>query len=228
MRVSPIGFKDVLPSTIRSVRQGGIMASQAALVDPVRRFHRKLLREFLTAGPPRIDVVRSAATASACEAGEALAILGSADLVHVNPVTCEVEVAYPFSAAPTSHLVHAGAYPAAHAMCAIDAVGILLMSGELGSINSVDPISREPLAIVRCGDGWELTPPTIAVLLAAQIGCWGPISAACSFTSFYSRADLADRELMMRSDVCGRVLAWPEALAIAEYEFGSLLAGATD
>jgi mercuric reductase len=55
-----------------------------------------------------------------------------------------VTVAYPFSGAPTRQQVELDGFPAVHAMCAIDALGIPVMAGRDGRITATDPPRRNP------------------------------------------------------------------------------------
>src|SRR5215211_4459432 len=54
----------------------------------------------------------------------ALAALTAADMVHTDPATGMVSVAYPFSGRITLHRVALAGGPTVQAMCALDALGI--------------------------------------------------------------------------------------------------------
>jgi hypothetical protein len=55
---------------------------------------------------------------------QALGALAAADLVHSDPASGTIGVAYPFSGRPTSHQVELAGGPTVSAMCALDALGI--------------------------------------------------------------------------------------------------------
>ena len=56
----------------------------------------------------------------------------------------QIEVAYPFSRRSTGHTVHLTGHLPVAAMCAIDALGIPLMTGADGVIDSTDPTTGTP------------------------------------------------------------------------------------
>jgi hypothetical protein len=217
-------FADVLPITISSVSQGGIAASQQSLNQKTRDFHRMILRRFLETGkPPTVIELADLATACGCFLDDGINSLVQADLLQIDGERGHVVVAYPLSAIETAHVVSSAAYPSIHAMCAIDALGVLSMSKCPGSVTSVDPVTGTSILAAYDGEQWAWTPKSASVLLAAEIGCCGPISAACSFTAFYESAESAVTGLSTHGDVCGRVLTQDEAEQMALLEFGPLL-----
>lgn len=58
----------------------------------------------------------------------------------------DVGVAYPFSRRPSGHLVQLDRGPAVWAMCAIDALGIPVMTGRDAAIVSADPAAMSLIA----------------------------------------------------------------------------------
>jgi hypothetical protein len=120
----------------------GVDGRQAVLPDPLQAFHRRLLKAFVTGtGAPDAAVVARQATELGLDPEAALAALGAADLVHTDPATGSISIAYPFSGRPTPHRVELAGGPAVFAMCAVDALGIPQMLRRDGRISSVDPAS---------------------------------------------------------------------------------------
>ena len=226
MSASPRFFADVLPDTLTAVANGGIAASQAALPPVLRSFHRRLLAEFLHTGAvPEQGWLGRTAAALDLDLEAALGRLGSADLVHRNASSGRVEVAYPLSGRGTAHTVHAAGLPPVSAMCAVDALGVLTMSGRDGTILSTDPTTGEAVQVERTGPDWRALPEAAVVLLGSEDGCGGAIAVACVLANFHSDAERAEFFLAERAGVSGRVLSLAEAVRVAENEFGPLLAG---
>ena len=216
-------FDDVLPKTISVLARGGIAASQGKLAPTVRLFHQELLRMFLRAGQaPHVSQLVVPADRLGLEIVEAMSILAQADLVHLDPETRAVAVAYPLSGWPSPHRVVLSGGTTLAAMCAVDAIGIPLMTGESATISSSDPLTGQEIR-VRHDAGLWMWEPSSAVVVLASDGCEGPIFAACTHTAFHATADLASAYLSDRPSYTGRVLSQREATTVAEREFGSLL-----
>jgi hypothetical protein len=95
-------------------------ARRAARQQPLARL---ILRTFLERGGP-IPVEDIIATSPGAEPGtihDALVALDDEDLIRVR--TGQIDLAYPFSAAPTPFLVRLSGGRARHACCATDALG---------------------------------------------------------------------------------------------------------
>jgi amino acid transporter len=215
-------FADVLPASISSVGQGGIAASHRALNPTLQRLHSRVLRMFLERGyPPTREEVHALARECELDGDLSIAALVGADLLHFTDDV--LSVAYPLSAQRTPHTVVTTAYPPVKAMCAIDALGVLSMTHVLGTVNSSDPITKKSIRITRTENRWSWDPPEAVVVLAAEIGCCGPIAEACTFTAFYASRESATAGLVAHGEVCGRVLSQEEAECMASLEFGGLL-----
>ena len=112
-----------------------VAAAAQQLPLTIRELHRAVLRRFLDRGQCHRDDLRKTANALGVELDDALYLLDRADLVHT-AADGLIEVAYPFSGRPTAHTVHLTGHPQVAAMCAIDALGIPLMTGSDGVIES--------------------------------------------------------------------------------------------
>ena len=101
-----------------------------------RPLPRLILRTFLDRGGPIPveDIVKALPQASAQATRDALATLEDEDLIRIR--AGQIDVAYPFSAAPTPYLVKFPGGRDRHACCATDALGMASMVGEAVEIAS--------------------------------------------------------------------------------------------
>lgn len=105
----------------------------------LRALQQQVLRSFTTTGrPPAASALAETAALYGTKADAVLAGLHAADFLRLSPGG-EIRAAYPFSAAPTPHMVDIDDGPQVHAMCAIDALGIAAMLGPDVMISSVNP-----------------------------------------------------------------------------------------
>jgi alkylmercury lyase-like protein len=223
MKPSIRTFGDVLPSTIDVLARGGIAASQAKLAPATQLFHRGLLELFLHKGlPPTLDEFRPLAARLGLNPDEAMATLAEADLVHLDQETNSIAVAYPLSGRPSPHRVVTIDGTTLTAMCAVDALGIPLMTRKSATIESADPVTGDEIRVRWERETWTWQPTTTVVVLAAA-GCEGPIADACAHTAFHVNAELAHEFLAGRPNYTGQVLSQQEATQVAEQEFGPLL-----
>src|SRR5712691_12248536 len=102
----------------------GGAAKRAGLAAGPRAVYQAVLRAFAATGrPPEPAELESAARRHGITAGQALATLAAADVLGLDDEG-RIRMAYPFSAAPTPHLVTIAGGPLVYSMCAIDALGI--------------------------------------------------------------------------------------------------------
>jgi hypothetical protein len=205
---------------------GGVKGRQAALPGPLRAFHRRLLGAFLTeAGPPATAVV--ARLAGELEPRAALAALAAADVVHTDPATGMVSVAYPFSGRFTLHRVALAGGPTVQAMCALDALGIPQMTRRDGRISSTDPTSGQPITVEVHSGAWRWQPATTVVLAATTTAagerCRAVADCCCPYINF--PADPRDADVYRRTHLgmAGELLDQAEAVEAARRVFGGLL-----
>ncbi|MFC4951000.1 organomercurial lyase [Pseudonocardia sp. GCM10023141] len=203
----------------------GVGARLATLSGEVRALHREILLAFLTTGQPphRNDLPPT----DGLDRGDAFAQLTGLDIVQLD-ADGYVVVAYPFSGRPTGHTAQLdspdnGTAPVLQAMCAIDALGIPLMTGLDGEISSSDPDDQQPIRVERRGDTWTWTPPDAAVLLAQSSGCGSAADLLCPTVTFHTSHQSAEEHLRTRPDLTGVVLEQTHALTVARQSFGTLL-----
>lgn len=195
---------------------------QAALPPALRDLHRAVLRAFLDTGdPPTATQLHAEAERLGLDPREALASLADHDMVHLADGT--VTVAYPFSGIPTPHRVELVDAPPVWAMCAIDALGIPLMTGRDGRIRSADPTTGRSIHVSVRGGRWEWDPDTAVTVVAATAGCATAADACCRTVNFYESAENANAFLAAAAGVTGQVLGRAESVEAAGVVFGSLL-----
>ena len=201
-----------------------VAASAAQLPPAIRELHRAVLRGFRDNGQAHRDDLHPAAAAFDVDLDDALHQLAVADLVHTAP-DGQIEVAYPFSGRPTGHTVHlTGRRPVA-AMCAIDALGIPLMTGTDGVIGSADPDTGTPIRIQRRGDQWSWQPATAVVVIGHTDCCGTLANTICRSITFHTDPQHAQAHLDNHPELHGHIIGQTDAIALADYVFGPLLAG---
>ena len=200
-----------------------VAASAQQLPPAIRELHRAVLRSFRDNGYAHREKLHSIAAALGVELDNALHLLATADLVHTAS-DGQVEVAYPFSARPTGHTVHLTGHPPVAAMCAIDALGIPLMTGADGVIDSADPDSGNPIRIQRCGSEWTWQ-PAIAVVVIGHTDCTGTLAnTMCRSITFHTNRQSAQAYLDNHPELHAVIVGQADAIALADYAFGPLLA----
>ncbi|HET9117143.1 MAG TPA: alkylmercury lyase family protein [Pseudonocardiaceae bacterium] len=148
--------------------------------------------------------------------------LADADLVQLG-ADGYVMVASPFSGRPTGHVVQLEEGTVVSAMCAIDALGIPLITGEDAVIVSTDPSDAHPVRIERRGEAWWWAPEDTAVLVAQSSGCGPAATCLCSAITFHTNRRRAAEYLRRRAELTGCVFDQTQAVEIARLSFGSLL-----
>jgi Alkylmercury lyase len=200
-------------------------ARLARLSDAERDLYCWVLRSFADGGTPEPDAACDTARRLGLEPAQALEKLAREDLVHQDPRTGEIAVAYPFSGRPTAHRVHLGSARDVHAMCAVDALGIAFMLGEPTEVVSADPLTKEEIRIwVDPGRRLLWEPEGAAVFAGAQRGDGPSAAVCCAFVNFFASRQSAQRYVRETSAVRGEVLSIPEAAEMGRKIFGDVLA----
>jgi len=205
---------------------GSIAGRAERLPGPLRELHRAVLRRFLEAGaPPTARWLRQAA-AEAGLGASAVDELAAADAVHV--VNGVVAVAYPFSGTATPHRVALDGLPAVYAMCAIDALGLPLMTGRDGQITSADSYDGTPIVVSVRGGTWLWTPSSAVVVAGRATDCGTECSsfqAMCPNTAFHASPESARAHLARHGDLDAQILDQDTAIECGRLNFGALLTG---
>jgi hypothetical protein len=201
--------------------RGGVAVRQSGLLPELRQLHRAVLPAFLATG--RGPHQRDLPLAGGVDRDEAFRQLRGADLVHVDS-DGYMRAAYPFSGRMTGHFVQLGDGLVVSAMCAIDALGIPLMTGHDAVIVSNDPVGGHSIRVERRGDGWRWSPGETVVLLAQSGGCGPAADCPCPAITFHTSRQRATDHLRSRPDWTGQVLDQAGAIEVARWSFASLLA----
>jgi hypothetical protein len=200
-----------------------LAATAQLLPQAIRELHRAVLRGFRDHGQAYRDDLHPTAAALGVDLDDALHQLASADLVHTAP-NGQIEIAYPFSSRPTGHTVHLTGHPPVSAMCAIDALGIPLMTGTDGVIDSADPDTGTPIRIQRHDDQWTWQPAT-AVVVIGHTDCCGTLAKTmCRAITFHTDPQRAQSHLNNHPELQGFVVDQLDAIRLADCAFGPLLA----
>src|SRR5439155_18553699 len=154
----------------------------------------------------------------------ALATFAREDLVHHDPATGAILVAYPFSGTPRGHRVVIDGRHAVEAMCAVDALGIAPMLGVTVEITSHDPHTGAEIRVrVDLGEGawWE---PETAVVLDGCVCTDGPSYCnCCAALNFFESGESALGYLVANPEISGHAIPLPEAIELGRSIFGDLL-----
>jgi hypothetical protein len=206
--------------------RAGVDGRQAVLPDPLQAFHRRLLKAFVTGtGAPDGAVVARRAAELGLDPEAALAALAAADLVHTDPATGSISIAYPFSGRPTPHRVELAGGPAV-LPCAVDALGIPQMLRRDGRISSVDPASGQPIT-AEVHDGlWRFQPATTVLLVGRAAGgdAGGPVAdCCCPFINFHINREAAEAYRRAHPGMTATLFGQAEAVKAAGQAFGGLL-----
>lgn len=199
-----------------------VAASAEQLPPALRELHRAVLRGFRDGGRVHRDDLHPIAAALGVDLDDALHQLASADLVHTAP-DGQIEIAYPFSRRLTGHTVHLSGHRPVAAMCAIDALGILLMTGTDGVIDSADPDTGTPIRVQRCGDEWTWQPATAVVVIGRTDCCGTLANTVCGSITFHTDPYNAQSHLNNHPELRGVILDQADAIALADCAFGPLL-----
>lgn len=197
-------------------------ALRAQLPPAIRELHRGVLRGFRDHGQAHRDDLHPTAAALRAGLDDAMHQLASADLVHCAP-DGQIEIAYPFSGRATGHTVHLTGHPPVAAMCAIDALGIPLMTGTDGVIDSTDPGTGAPIRVQRRGDEWTWQPATAVVVMGHTDCCSTLANTVCRSITFHADPQLAQFHLDHRPGLQGFIIGQDDAIAFAQGAFGHLL-----
>lgn len=188
----------------------------------IRELHRAVLRAFRDYGRASRGDLQPTAAALGVDLDDALHRLATADLVHSAP-DGQIEIAYPFSSRPTGHTVHLTGHPRVAAMCAVDALGVPLMTGIDGVIDSADPDTGAPIQIRCRGDEWSWQPATTVVVIGHTDFCGSLADTVCRSITFHTDAQQAQSHLGKHPELHGHVVGHTEAIALADYAFRGLL-----
>jgi len=221
------------PGAVGRAGRGMLAPAEGGL----RAVQQQVLRTFATTGrPPATPALAEAAARYGTTPEAVLARLHAEDLARLGQGG-QIRAAYPFSAVPTRHQVDIDGGPRAHAMCAIDALGIAAMLGTATTIISTDPGTGEPVIVTVHADGksaaWQ---PPAAVVFSGRRTWWGPgdfppggraiapdEAVCCGYVNFFAAYASAAAWASAHFEVTGQILGQAEALRLGARIFGDLL-----
>jgi hypothetical protein len=199
-------------------------ARVAPLSPGERRLYDWILNAFAAGTPPPADALADTASSFGIDVEAALATLAREDLVHHDPATGAILVAYPFSGTPRGHRVLIDGAHYVEAMCAIDALGIAPMLGLQIEIFSRDPHTGTEVWVrldPAEGAWWE---PQTAVVLDGCLCTDGPsYRSCCTALNFFESGESALGYLIANPDIRGRAIPLPEAIELGRSIFADLL-----
>ena len=210
-----------VPEWLDSLGRGG-RGRVAPAEGGLRAVHQAVLRSFLQTGAPP-DFSASAGH-PAPEASQVLGELAEGDFVHLDQAG-QIAAAYPFSAQPTPHRVHITGCATVFAMCAVDALGISVMTGRPVTIESADPSTGEPVTVEVDGNRSTWHPATAVVYVGRTAGeNAGPSAAVCcGHMNFFGTGAAAASWAAAHTGITGDILGQERALQLGIGIFGQLL-----
>lgn len=196
--------------------------NQAGLPPQLQVLHRAVLRSFLDGSPaPTHRWFCEEASRLSLDPDEAQARLAEVDLVHIS--ADRLSVVYPFSGAPTRHQVHRAESRPVWAVCAIDALGVLEMTGEDGVVTSSDPETSAPIRVERHQGEWMWEPEPTVVAIAIPTTSGTSAELLCPQIDFHTDLECAESYLNTGAGSVGHVLDQDTAIQLADRVFGPLL-----
>ena len=189
-----------------------------------RALYRWILASFAGAAAPPVDLLCDRASELDLQIEETLDLFATLDLVHHDPATGEILVAYPFSARPRGHAVLIDSTHRVEAMCAIDALGIAPMLQQPIEISSRDPLSGSEIWVrLDPGEGaW--CEPRSTVVLAGSASCDGPsFRGCCDVLNFFETEASANSYLAEHPELTGFPITIPDAIEAGRRVFADLM-----
>jgi Alkylmercury lyase len=186
------------------------------------RLHQRVLRSFIGEAGATNEQLVAWAEEERVDPDQAYRVLAARDLVHRDPGSGNVAVAYPFSGMPTPHRVRLGTGSEVYAMCALDALGVAFMLDAPTDVVSRDPKTAESIEVsVRPHGRSDWRPADAAVV----VGCGGTGTSAacmCPHTNFVASTDHG-HALMEEMQGSVSLLSMSDAIEAGRELFGDLL-----
>lgn len=209
--------------TVNFLAGGG--GKRAGLAPGPRAVYQAVLRGFAATGrPPRPAELDDTARRHGITVSQALRTLAAADVLGLDG-RGRIRMAYPFSAAPTRHVVAIAGGPQVWSMCAIDALGIPVMLGTGAVITSSDPLTGEPVIVTFTGARTRWDPSAAVVFDGSASGEGTAEQVCCGYLNFFASRASATEWVRQHPGVHGSVLDQASAERVGAQTFGSLLAG---
>jgi hypothetical protein len=199
-------------------------ARLARLEDRERTLYRWILSSFARARSPQVDELCDRASELGLQVEKTLELFAELDLVHHDPTTGEILVAYPFSARPRGHSVLIDNTYRVEAMCAIDALGIAPMLQLPVEVSSHDPLSGAEIWVRIDPDEGAWREPTTAVVLAGSACGDGPsFRGCCDVLNFFQTENSANSYLAKHPELTGFPISIADAIEAGRTVFADLM-----
>lgn len=190
-----------------------------------KAIHHAILQAFAArGGPPPIGELDAVTTQFNSTAEQILDRLHESDVIRLDEAGA-IASAYPFSVPPTPHRVQIEGRAEVYAMCAIDALGISTMLGDIDVvIDSVDPSTGDPISVKVRGEDTTADPVTTVVFVGAQSVQGPSADTCCNYLNFFTDHPTAEAWAQAHPHVGGIVVELADATRCGAAIFGSLLA----
>lgn len=184
--------------------------------------HRQtLLALGQTGKPPTRDQLETLATELHIDLDASLRHLDEAELLFLDPAGREITGGVPFAPGPTAHQVRIVGGPSVFANCALDALGLAAMLRRDVDVESLDPMTDQPVTASSRAGHWTWQ-PVDAVVFVGSSGQGRLTETCCPVINFFTTSDTA-LAYQRTHALDGVVLALTDAVTAGALVFGDLL-----
>ncbi|GAB3662693.1 hypothetical protein GCM10027596_24710 [Nocardioides korecus] len=199
-----------------------LLIQRASLPESLQMLHRQTLLALGQSGkPPTRHQLETWARELHIDLDASLRHLADTELVFLDPAGREITGGVPFAARPTAHRVRILDGPTVSANCAVDALGIAAMLGRDVDVESLDPLTGEPVTASSRSGHWTWQPVDAVVFLGSS-GQGRLTETCCPVINFFTTRDTA-LAYQRTHALDGVVLAFSDAVEAGTLIFGGLL-----
>lgn len=199
-----------------------LLTQRNTLPEPLQLLHRRTLLALGQSGkPPTRDQLETWATELHLDLDAALRHMAESELVFLDPAGRKITGGVPFAPGPTAHQVRIVEGPTVSANCAIDALGIAAMLDRDVDVESLDPLTGEPVTASSRAGRWAWR-PIEAVVFVGSSGSGRLTETCCPVINFFTSSDHA-LAYQSAHALDGVVLALSDAVEAGALVFGDLL-----
>ncbi|GGO85469.1 hypothetical protein GCM10011584_05510 [Nocardioides phosphati] len=199
-----------------------LLTQRNSLPEPLQLLHRRTLLALGQSGkPPTRAQLETWAIELHLDLDAALRHMAESELVFLDPAGREITGGVPFAPGPTAHQVRIVHGPTVSANCAIDALGIAAMLDRDVDVESLDPLTDEPVAASSRAGCWTWQ-PIEAVVFVGSSGQGRLTETCCPVINFFTSSDHA-LAYQSAHALDGFVLALSDAVEAGALVFGDLL-----
>ena len=213
-----------LPESLNTIATRLANADLTEIEEDVRK---AILRVFATSGisPSVNDIMVLLPGLGRQEVTRICRTLAEKDLIVWEEAEQRVQSAYPFSGLPTAHTVHLKNGTKAFALCAIDALGMPVMLGQVADIVSLCAHCHVSVkvAVARGGLGQYHPRNSVAWFPLAEDVCCPVAESRCPDINFFCSPEHQDAWWQARDRPDGLALTMTEAFEAGREIFGALL-----